>query len=97
MYVLARDSNYRSVGVVIDWLVHYTNNVNTSDDSDETFSSIFWKQQLQAAQLKSSRQMRWHPAMIRWCLYLQYKSSGLFYPTKLWCDQVTISTHFEGL
>ena len=29
-----------------------SNNVNTSDDPDETFSSIFWKQQLQAAQLK---------------------------------------------
>lgn len=42
-----------------------SNNVHTSDDSDETFSSIFWKQQLQAAQLKGSKQMRWYPAIIR--------------------------------
>ena len=54
------------------------NNAQTSDDSNEGFSSIFWKQQLKAAQLKSSKQMRWHPAMIRWCLYLQHKSSGCY-------------------
>ena len=46
--------------------------------SDETFSSIFWNQQLKAATLKDTRQMRWHPAMIRWCLYLHHRSSGAY-------------------
>lgn len=55
-----------------------SNNVHMSDDCNESFSSIFWKQQLKAAQLRSSKQMRWHPAMIRWCLYLQHRSSGCY-------------------
>ena len=45
---------------------------------DETFSSIFWKQQVKASSVKSSKGMRWHPAMIRWCLYLLHKSSGCY-------------------
>jgi len=48
-----------------------------SKDSD-TFESIFWQQQLKAASLKDKRGMRWHPAIIRWCLYLHYKSSGCY-------------------
>ena len=44
----------------------------------ENFESIFWNQQLKAATLKSTRQMRWHPAMIRWCLYLHHRSSGAY-------------------
>ena len=44
----------------------------------ENFESIFWNQQFKAATLKSTRQMRWHPAMIRWCLYLHHRSSGAY-------------------
>ena len=32
--------------------------------SEETFSSIFWKQQLKAVKMKSSKGIRWHPAII---------------------------------
>ena len=53
-------------------------NFQQSVDSEENFSSIFWKQQLKAAKLKSARQMRWHPAMIHWCLYLHHRSSGCY-------------------
>ena len=45
---------------------------------NENFASIFWNQQLKAATLKDTRQMRWHPAMIRWCLYLHHRSSGAY-------------------
>ena len=34
-----------------------------------SFSRMFWEQQLQAASVKDPRQVRWHPVMIRWCLY----------------------------
>ena len=35
------------------------------DDASECkFKEIFWQQQLQAASLKDSRSMRWHPAII---------------------------------
>ena len=37
-------------------------NISTSS---ETFSDIFWQQQLKAASVKGKSGMRWHPAMIR--------------------------------
>ena len=38
---------------------------------------LFWKQQHEAA-TKDPRGMRWHPLMIRFCLYIQYQSSGAY-------------------
>ena len=35
-----------------------------------TFQELFWKQQKEAAAKSDSRGMRWHPLMIRWCLYI---------------------------
>ena len=37
-----------------------------------SFQQLFWKQQLQAA--SSSKGMRWHPTMVKWCLYLRHQS-----------------------
>jgi len=45
---------------------------------DKSFSNLFWEQQLQAASVKDARVMRWHPLIIKWCLYLQHKSSGAY-------------------
>ena len=45
---------------------------------NDTFTGIFWQQQLKAASLKNKKGMRWHPAMVRWCLYLHHKSSGCY-------------------
>ena len=38
------------------------------------FQRIFWEQQQKAATLHTARSMRWHPLMIKWCLYLQHLS-----------------------
>jgi hypothetical protein len=38
---------------------------------EDSFRSLFWKQQLEAASKKNHRSMRWHPLMIRWCLDLR--------------------------
>ena len=43
-----------------------------------SFRRIFWEQQLEALKVKDSRQIRWLPAMIRWCLHLRFKSSGAY-------------------
>ena len=51
---------------------------NSGSDSEECFSAIFWQQQLKAAKLKNMKQMRWHSAMIHWCLYLHHQSSGCY-------------------
>lgn len=39
----------------------------------ESFRSLFWQQQRDALQSKSKGK-RWHPLMIRWCLYIRHQS-----------------------
>ncbi len=43
-----------------------------------SFQRIFWEQQVDAISRKDARGMRWHPLMIRWCLYLRHRSSGAY-------------------
>ena len=64
-------------GVKLDEQTHDGYN-EKKPTSNETFSGIFWQQQLKAASVKGKSGMRWHPAMIRWCLYLHHKSSGCY-------------------
>ena len=42
------------------------------------FISLFWKQQLRSFSCKKSTSMKWHPIMIRFCLYLHHKSSSAY-------------------
>ena len=44
---------------------------------ENSFERIFWDQQREASS-KSSKGMRWHPAIIKWCLYLRYQSSKAY-------------------
>ena len=44
----------------------------------EKYRRVFWEQQMKAASQNDARQMRWHPAMIKWCLYLRHRSSGAY-------------------
>lgn len=46
--------------------------------SPNSFARLFWEQQLKASNCKNSRQMRWHPTMIKWCLYLRHKSASAY-------------------
>ena len=48
---------------------------NIKSQSSDSVQRLFWEQQLQSAKLKDHRQMRWHPMMIRWCLFLKSKST----------------------
>ena len=71
-------------GVKVDEATHkgllsiLMNHQQNSTDSATTFSSVFWQQQLKASSVNDKRGMRWHPAIIRWCLYLHHKSSGSY-------------------
>ena len=49
-----------------------------SSYSDDSFKALFWQQQLKAASLNKASGMRWHPLVIKWCIYLQYKSSSTY-------------------
>ena len=48
------------------------------DKSDNSFHKIFWAQQVKALTVKTKSQIRWHPLMIRWALYLHHRSSGAY-------------------
>ena len=42
-----------------------------------SFAGLFWNEQLKAASKKDSRQVRWHPLIIRWCMNLKLISSSV--------------------
>lgn len=59
--------------------------------SKDSFIYLFWRQQKEALTKKNLKGMRWHPLMIRWCLYLRHHSNkayevlreaGLFLPSQ---------------
>lgn len=45
---------------------------------EDSFQHIFWRQQQQAAKVKKSCSMRWHPLVIKWCLYLRHVSGRAY-------------------
>ena len=45
---------------------------------NNSFKQLFWKQQFEAAIKSNSKQMRWHPLMIKWCLSIKLKSSTTY-------------------
>ena len=58
--------------------MHMNENVDqiTKAYPKNSFSTLFWDEQLKAASTtKDSRQVRWHPILIKWCLNLKLLSS----------------------
>ena len=45
---------------------------------EDSFLGIFWSQQLKSAAVSSSKGRRWHPLVVKWCLYLQHLSSKAY-------------------
>ena len=45
---------------------------------EDSFQYIFWKQQQEAARMKRASSMRWHPLIIKWCLYLRHVSGRAY-------------------
>ena len=67
-------------GVEVDEEIHdylleavKSENVNQEKDMSQ-FAKTFWETQCKAASLNNAKSMRWHPLMIRWCLYLRHVS-----------------------
>ena len=44
-----------------------------------TFRRVFWDQQVKNSRKSDSRQYRWHPLMIKWCLNLKLLSSAAYH------------------
>ena len=57
---------------------------------EDSFQYIFWKHQVQSDK-SSSTGKRWHPAKIKWCLYLRHQSSHAYeMPRKSSCIQLPL-------
>ena len=80
------DAAAEKAGVVVDEGMHRDITAIMKSESAKvaskypanSFQHQFWEQQLKAASCKNARGMRWHPLMIRWCLYLRHKSSSAY-------------------
>ncbi len=46
--------------------------------SEGSFARLFWEEQLKAASVTDSKQMRWHPVMVKWCLNLMLMSGSCY-------------------
>ena len=45
---------------------------------ENSFERLFWEQQQKALEVNDARSMKWHPLMIKWCLYLRYLSGKAY-------------------
>jgi hypothetical protein len=45
--------------------------------SEGSFQQIFWSQQREASS-RPGKGRRWHPLMIKWCIYLRHQSSKAY-------------------
>ena len=52
-------------------------NLDENDENAMSFEKVFWKQR-QDFSKKCKKSVRWHPLVIKWCLYLHHKSSGAY-------------------
>ncbi|CAC5389786.1 THAP9 [Mytilus coruscus] len=43
-----------------------------------SYQRLFWAEQQKSTNVKSLKGMRWHPMILRWCLYLRHKSSAAY-------------------
>ena len=50
----------------------------TSEHPVGSLARVFWEQLLKAASCSNQRQMRWHPLIVKWCLYLRHQSSSAY-------------------
>ena len=49
----------------------------TTNYPPNSFPAVFWQQQHEAAR-RDPRGMRWHPLMVKWCLYLRHLSGSAY-------------------
>ena len=70
-----------TIGVTVDSDMHQDLEKIMEEEKKPTchqnsFQILFWEQQLNAARQCNANSMRWHPLMIRWCLYLRHQSQS---------------------
>lgn len=79
------DASTKSKGVTVDDDLHQDLSKIVEEQTpsiheqfpEGSFKRLFWEQQRQAL-ISSSRQMRWHPTMIKWCLNIKLHSTAAY-------------------
>ena len=68
------------IGVCLDEEAHDDMKALTAESAtfledlpSDSFRCVFWQEQVEAASQKNAHTMRWHPLIIRWCLYLRHR------------------------
>ena len=64
-------------GMQVNMLQLSTSEVESAHP-EGSFQRIFWEEQKKAVLCKDSRQVQWHPLIIKWCLYMRHKTSGAY-------------------
>ena len=54
------------------------NELAASFPDENSFQRLFWEQQLKFQKSKKKTGMRWHPMIIKWCLYMRSKSAKCY-------------------
>ena len=80
------DAAVKTVGVTVDSALHNDLKEVMEKETDkvyaaypeELFPHLFLEQQQKAASLKDARSMKWHPLIIKWCLYLRHLSGKAY-------------------
>ena len=72
-----------TIGVTVDSDMHQDLEKIMEEEEKTTchqnsFQRLFWEQQLNDAWQCNANSMRWHPLMIRWCLYLRHQSQSAY-------------------
>ena len=49
------------------------------DCGEGTFKRLFWDEQMKISEVKDARHVRWHPAVLKWCLHMKFLSSGAYH------------------
>ena len=59
-------------------IMHDCSEKVTNEHPEGSLPRVFWEQQLKAASCADKRQMRWHPVIVKWCLYLRHQSRSAY-------------------
>ena len=66
----------------LETIMNEMNGTITQSHSSNSFHRLFWEQQMQGVKTRDKHQIRWHPAMIKWCLNLKLLSSSSYHAVR---------------
>lgn len=62
----------------VDMINECDNEIIKAYPDENSFQRLFWEEQKKYNKLCDKRQMKWHPMIIKWCLFLRHKSATTY-------------------